>query len=63
MALDDATSEIGWFQSLIAQRVLSETPVFWCDNMRATYLNVNHVFHNKMKHFKLLFTTSGIGSW
>jgi hypothetical protein len=54
-AVANATAEIIWVQSLLRElRVSQPQPhVLWCDNISATYLSSNPVFHAQMKHIKL----------
>ncbi|KAM3294017.1 hypothetical protein ACQJBY_037111 [Aegilops geniculata] len=51
----DATAEIIWVQSLLRElRVPSaHSPVLWCDNIGATYLSSNPVFHARTKHIEV----------
>ena len=46
-AVADATAEIIWVQSLLREPRVSPArpPVLWCDNIGATYLSSNPVFH------------------
>ncbi|OIT40670.1 hypothetical protein A4A49_54921 [Nicotiana attenuata] len=39
--------EIGCFTSSI--------PILWCDNLSATYLTSNTIFHSRKKHMKIDF--------
>ena len=54
-AVADATTEIMWVQSLLRElRVSPAHPrVLWCDNIGATYLSSNPVFHARMKHIEV----------
>ena len=56
-AVADATAEIIWVQSLLRElRVASpRPPVLWCDNIGATYLSANPVFHARTKHIEVDF--------
>ncbi|KAM3305026.1 hypothetical protein P3S67_011892 [Capsicum chacoense] len=52
-----ATTEITWLQNLLKefQIVLLVAPKVWWDNLSATYLAVNPVFHARTKHIELDF--------
>lgn len=54
-ALADAFVEVTWVVSLL--RELGVSPLFvprlWCDNLNATYMYVNPVFHARMKHIEI----------
>jgi hypothetical protein len=51
------TSEILWFQSLLTELgcTSSQIPVLLCDNLGATFLAANPVFHARTKHIELDF--------
>ena len=44
-----------WILALLRELGLSPTrpPSLWCDNIDATYLSVNPVFHARTKHIKI----------
>jgi hypothetical protein len=46
-ALANATVELMWVQTLLKELRVSSTPSarIWCDNISATYLTTNPVFH------------------
>lgn len=46
-----------WVQNLLSEFGFSvpHTPVLYCDNLGATYLSENPVFHSKMKHLALAY--------
>jgi histone deacetylase 1/2 len=51
----NATAEIIWVQSLLRELDVRSPPVarLWCDNIRATYLSANPVFHARTKHIEI----------
>jgi histone deacetylase 1/2 len=53
----NATAEMMWVQSLLAELGVRQrqTPCLWCDNLGATYLSANPVFHARAKHIEIDF--------
>jgi hypothetical protein len=53
----NATAELMWLQTLLKElRVLFDLVArLWCDNLGATYLSANPVFHARMKHIEVDF--------
>ncbi|CAA7043636.1 unnamed protein product [Microthlaspi erraticum] len=51
----NTASELRWICSLLTEMHISlpSTPVIYCDNIGATYLCANPVFHSRMKHIAL----------
>lgn len=55
--LANATAEIVWIKSLLKELgVFQKRPLsLWCDNLGATYLSANPVFHAHTKHIEVDF--------
>lgn len=51
----NTASEVLWLCSLLTELGITVTapPVIYCDNVGATYLSANPVFHSRMKHIAL----------
>jgi histone deacetylase 1/2 len=65
-ALANGTAEATWIQSVLKELGVhqSRPPVLWCDNLGATYLSANPVFHARTKHIEIDFhfaTTCSVG--
>ena len=54
-ALADGTTEVIWLQYLLTDLQISSVsaPIIWCDNLGATYLSVNPVFHASTKYVEV----------
>jgi hypothetical protein len=54
-ALTNATAEVMWIQKLLQELRVSSprSTQLWCDNIGATYLTSNLVFHAWMKHIEV----------
>lgn len=59
-ALATAVAETNWLMNLLKELriVLPRAPVVFCDNVGATYLCMNPVFHSRMKHIAIDFHSS-----
>jgi hypothetical protein len=55
--LANATTELIWVEALLTELgvPLRVKPVLWCDNIGATYLSVNPVFHAHTRHIEIDF--------
>jgi hypothetical protein len=56
-AMANATTKIIWVEALLRELKVSlhATPCLWCDNLGATYLSANPVFHAHTKHTEIEF--------
>jgi hypothetical protein len=56
-ALANAIAELIWVEALVRELgvILKEKPCLWCDNLGATYLSANPVFHARTKHIEIDF--------
>jgi hypothetical protein len=56
-AIANATTENMWIQTLLKELGIKHPPVasLWCDNLGATYLSANPVFHARTKHIEVDF--------
>jgi histone deacetylase 1/2 len=56
-ALANATVELVWVHALLGELgvIQRSPPVLWCDNIGATYLFANPVFHARTKHIEIDF--------
>ncbi|KAH9769757.1 retrovirus-related pol polyprotein from transposon RE2 [Citrus sinensis] len=54
-ALASASAELTWLQSLFSELGISctEKPIIWCDNISATELAKNPVYHSRTKHIEI----------
>ena len=55
-AIVNTTSELIWITSLFRElHIPLPPPTLWCDNIGATYLSANPVFHARMNHIEINF--------
>jgi hypothetical protein len=56
-ALADATTELIWTEALLHEPgvILKQKLCLWCDNLGATYLSANPIFHARTKHSEIDF--------
>jgi len=56
-AFADTAAELQWLQFLATELGLhlSQSPTLWCDNIGATYLSSNPMFHARTKHIEIDF--------
>jgi hypothetical protein len=54
-ALANATEELIWVEAVIDELGVSlkEKSCLWCDNLGATYLLANPIFHARTKHIEI----------
>jgi histone deacetylase 1/2 len=54
-ALANATPELIWVEAILKELgvTLKVKPCLWCDNLGATYLSANPVFHARTKHIEI----------
>lgn len=56
-ALANGAAEAIWIDSVLKELGVPQqrTPILWCDNLGATYLTANSVFHARTKHIEIDF--------
>ncbi|KAJ0816493.1 putative RNA-directed DNA polymerase [Helianthus annuus] len=56
-ALADTVAELTWLETLLRELCvpMSSVPTLWCDNLGATYMSANPVFHARTKHVEVDF--------
>jgi hypothetical protein len=56
-SLANATAEVIWLETILKKHgvVHQETSCLWCDNLGATYMTANPIFHAQTKHIEIDF--------
>jgi hypothetical protein len=56
-ALANATAEVMWVRKILDELRIARPSVaqLWCDNLGATYLSANPVFHARTKHIEIYY--------
>lgn len=59
------TTELMWVRNLLSELgvLLPQVPVVYCDNLSATHLCANPVFHSRMKHLAIAFHSRTSAEW
>jgi len=54
-AFADGTAEILWIRAMLSDLYFFFNPmtIFWCDNLGATYLSVNPIFHARTENVEV----------
>jgi hypothetical protein len=54
-SLANATAELIWVEAILKELGVSlqVKPCLWCDNLGATYLSANPIFHARTKHIEI----------